>query len=239
MRCSVTGKPRRGLADFLSRELKTQVVAPEPKAEVRQSETDRVPSAPVVKAGVEAPKPEPVRHVEPATPTKPEREEEVRKSEAREVRESVSHEVRESRPEKPEDHAHEVRESVSHEVRESSSGGARASKPEKARTAEVTKTQSDRVRSADRDEEEGEEEEPLYLRLTRKEVRFRDDQLGALHAVTRRLSKARRGAKGGRITENTLVRVAVDLLLLHGDELSGNDEATLLESLRKLSRKKG
>lgn len=234
----MTGKPRRGLADFLSRELKTQVVTPEPKAEVRQSETDRVPSAPVVKAELETPKPEPVRHAEPATPTKPAREEEVRKSEAHEVRESVSHEVRESPPVKQENHGHEVRESVSHEVRESVSDDARRSKPEKARTTEVTKTQSDRVRAADRDEET-EEEEPLYLRLTRKEVRFRDDQLGALHAVTRRLSKARRGAKGGRITENTLVRVAVDLLLLHGDELSGNDEATLLESLRKLSRKKG
>ena len=60
-----------------------------------------------------------------------------------------------------------------------------------------------------------------------------------LHRLARRLSKARRGMKGDRITDNTLVRVAVDLLLQHGDDLTGHDEATLLESLRRLGRKRG
>jgi hypothetical protein len=72
---------------------------------------------------------------------------------------------------------------------------------------------------------------PRYLRLTRKEVRFREDQLDALDRVVRRLVRARRGG-GERITENTLVRVAVDLLLERADALSGGTEAELLRSLR-------
>lgn len=98
----------------------------------------------------------------------------------------------------------------------------------------VTKSQTSRV-----DTSEGAPSEPLYLRLTRKEVRFRDDQLEGLHRLARRLSRARRGMKGDRITDNTLVRVAVDLLLLHADDLSGHDEAAMLESLRRLCRRRG
>lgn len=108
--------------------------------------------------------------------------------------------------------------------------------PTESRTARVTKSRSAEVRESGASEDSS---EPLYLRLTRKDVRFRDEQLGALHALARRLSKARRGVKGERITDNTLVRVAVDLLLQHGDELVGGDEAALLESLRKLCRKRG
>lgn len=77
---------------------------------------------------------------------------------------------------------------------------------------------------------------PLYQRLERKEVRFRFDQIEALTSLSRRLSRARRGTPGvesaDRITENTLVRVAVDLLLEHGERLHGTDEAALLVALR-------
>lgn len=76
-------------------------------------------------------------------------------------------------------------------------------------------------------------EVPPYLRLTRKEVRFREEQLESLDRVVRRLVRARRGGGGERITENTLVRVAVDLLLARADELSGATEAELLRSLRR------
>ena len=79
--------------------------------------------------------------------------------------------------------------------------------------------------------------EPLYQRLTRKEVRFRDDQLEGLDRLTRRLSRARRGFKGERVTENTLVRVAVDLLIEHHAQPSGTSEAELLASLRQLARR--
>lgn len=75
---------------------------------------------------------------------------------------------------------------------------------------------------------------PRYLRLTRKEVRFRDEQLAALDSLTRRLVRARRGLSRGeaeRLTENTLVRVAVDLLLHHSETLAGATEEELLHSV--------
>nr|MBK7066638.1 hypothetical protein [Deltaproteobacteria bacterium] len=68
--------------------------------------------------------------------------------------------------------------------------------------------------------------------MTRKEVRFREEQLDALDRAVRRLMRARKGA-AERITENTLVRVAVDLLLERADALSGSTEAELLRSARR------
>ncbi len=61
---------------------------------------------------------------------------------------------------------------------------------------------------------EGQGERPLppYLTYVRKECRLRPDQLDALTALARRLNRERRG-KGERITENTLIRWAVDKLL--------------------------
>ena len=73
--------------------------------------------------------------------------------------------------------------------------------------------------------------EPLYLRLVRKEARLREEQYAALTQHARRLSRARRG-QGARITENTLIRIAVDMLLERIDKASGADEAELLESLK-------
>ncbi|RTI00377.1 ATPase [Thermus scotoductus] len=61
---------------------------------------------------------------------------------------------------------------------------------------------------------EGQAERPLppYLTYVRKECRLRPDQLDALTALARRLNRERKG-KGERITENTLIRWAVDMLL--------------------------
>lgn len=73
--------------------------------------------------------------------------------------------------------------------------------------------------------------EPLYLRLVRKEARLREEQYAALTQHARRLSRARRG-QGARITENTLIRVAVDLLLERISNASGAEESELLESLK-------
>jgi hypothetical protein len=58
----------------------------------------------------------------------------------------------------------------------------------------------------------GERSLPPYLTYVRKECRLRPDQLDALTALARRLNRERKG-KGERITENTLIRWAVDLLL--------------------------
>ena len=71
---------------------------------------------------------------------------------------------------------------------------------------------------------------PRYLQMERKEARLRLDQADALAQLTRRLNRARRGT-GERITDNTLLRVAVDLLLARSDHLAGLTEDELRESL--------
>jgi hypothetical protein len=71
---------------------------------------------------------------------------------------------------------------------------------------------------------------PKYLRLTRKEARLREDQIEALASLARRLNKQRRG-RGERITENTLIRVAVDLLLEKQGDLRGVSEEELAKML--------
>lgn len=71
---------------------------------------------------------------------------------------------------------------------------------------------------------------PRYLQMERKEARLRLDQADALAQLTRRLNRARRGT-GERITDNTLLRVAIDLLLARSDQLVGLTEDELRESL--------
>jgi len=73
---------------------------------------------------------------------------------------------------------------------------------------------------------------PLYAQLTRKEVRLRDEQYQQLTVLARGLQRAKTQTKE-RITENTLIRVAIDLLLERGGALIGESEAELLGHLRK------
>nr|WP_012477495.1 hypothetical protein [Thermus sp. 4C]ABQ95623.1 putative chromosome segregation ATPases [Thermus sp. 4C] len=68
----------------------------------------------------------------------------------------------------------------------------------------------------------GERPLPPYLTYVRKECRLRPDQLDALTALARRLNRERKG-KGERITENTLIRWAVDLLLKKLELETGSD----------------
>lgn len=74
------------------------------------------------------------------------------------------------------------------------------------------------------------EDEAGYLALERKETRLREGQIGELTAHARRLNKAKTGP-APRITENTLIRVAIDLLLSRVDELRGTTEADLRRSV--------
>lgn len=83
-------------------------------------------------------------------------------------------------------------------------------------TSEVTEQQTDLV--------------PKYLTLVRKEARLREDQLEELTKLTRFLNRQRKGT-GERITENTLIRVAVDLLLSQSDKLRGDTEQELKTAL--------
>ena len=263
-------RPKRGLADFLSRELKGPPAPAEP--EVRHSETSEVRTRhapreahenkpPVEKAPVVAHAPvatkEPVTAKQPVTTKAPKapvvahapvaaespktpaehhapavaeveapKTPVVREAPAVAVSSVVEAPVAVEAPEVREEPAAVMRAAEIHTAHATDHSEPKSAKAPKSRTAEV------------RESVAAEKLEPLYLRLTRKDVRFRDEQLTALHLLARRLSKARRGTRGERITDNTLVRVAVDLLLQHGDELAGTDEASLLESLRKLSRKR-
>lgn len=71
---------------------------------------------------------------------------------------------------------------------------------------------------------------PRYLTLERKEARLGRDQADQLSHLTRHLNRAR-GGTGERITDNTLIRVAVDLLLARTDELAGSTETELRNSV--------
>ncbi|WNV86642.1 hypothetical protein [Umezawaea sp. Da 62-37] len=76
----------------------------------------------------------------------------------------------------------------------------------------------------------GSDDLPLYRQLVRTEGRLRPDQIDALTRLSRDLM-ADRHTKSERITPNTLVRLAVDLLLAHTDTLHGDTEDQLRRSL--------
>lgn len=78
--------------------------------------------------------------------------------------------------------------------------------------------------------ESGSAEIPKWRRLQRKEARLREDQISELARLRRRLSR-QRNQRFEPLTDNTLIRVAVDLLLERADELSGDSEDQLRESL--------
>ncbi len=71
---------------------------------------------------------------------------------------------------------------------------------------------------------------PRWETFERKEARLRADQVDALDVLTRRLNRARHGT-GERITQNTLIRVAVDLLLARTDTIAGTTEDEVRNSV--------
>ena len=71
---------------------------------------------------------------------------------------------------------------------------------------------------------------PKYLRLERKELLIWPDQITQLSILARVLNRNRRGA-GERITTNTLIRVAVDMLLGQAGKLRGSTEDELRNSV--------
>ncbi|MFJ5851252.1 hypothetical protein [Streptomyces sp. NPDC092903] len=76
---------------------------------------------------------------------------------------------------------------------------------------------------------------PRWAALERKETRLRADQVQDLAALRRRVS-AQRTKRSEIITDNTLIRIAVDLLLDQGERLAGDTEAELLRSARPRRR---
>jgi hypothetical protein len=77
-----------------------------------------------------------------------------------------------------------------------------------------------------------------FARLTRKDARIRPDQDADLTALAKSLMR-RRAIKAERITENTLIRVAIDLLLAHADLLRGSTEDDLRRSATTALRNSG
>lgn len=69
-----------------------------------------------------------------------------------------------------------------------------------------------------------------YTDLVRKELRLHADQADELTVLASKVQRARR-EKGERITDNTLIRVAVDLLLERQKELVGSTEDELRVAL--------
>lgn len=69
-----------------------------------------------------------------------------------------------------------------------------------------------------------------YLTLERKEARLRQNQIDALTDLTRSLNR-KRSKKGERLTDNTLIRVAVDLLLSKASQIQGGTEEELRKSV--------
>jgi hypothetical protein len=72
---------------------------------------------------------------------------------------------------------------------------------------------------------------PLYQQLIRKETRLTESQIDRLNTLARRLNRSKRDKGSPRITENTLIRVAVAYLLERGEGLTGSTEEELLQSL--------
>lgn len=72
--------------------------------------------------------------------------------------------------------------------------------------------------------------DPKWTTLERKEARLRADQLTDL-ADLRRHVNAQRRDRSEIITDNTLIRVAVDLLLEHSHRLRGDTEEDLRRSV--------
>ncbi|MBN9605467.1 MAG: hypothetical protein J0G30_02515 [Actinomycetales bacterium] len=67
--------------------------------------------------------------------------------------------------------------------------------------------------------------------MARKEARVREDQYVALSRLVQVLGRRRTVRSGPRLTENTLIRVGIDLLLERADRLVGNSEAELRASV--------
>lgn len=68
-------------------------------------------------------------------------------------------------------------------------------------------------------------------RLRSKYAQIRADQQSALDELARDLQDAKSRRGGERITANTLIRVAIDVVLACGPRLSGDTEQELREGL--------
>lgn len=93
----------------------------------------------------------------------------------------------------------------------------------KSETSGVPESKSSEVSDSDMSDV------PKFQALERKDTRLRPDQVEELRRLAKRLSQARTD-RSERITENTLIRVALDMLFARSEALRGNNEAELRQS---------
>jgi len=126
----------------------------------------------------------------------------------------------------PQEHEDEGRENTATEAATESREEARESRPgsggeatarEQSRDEAATSRVPPRV--------------PKYLALERKEARLRGDQVDSLASLARRVNRQKPSRGGERITENTLIRVAVDWLLSQEDYVGGSTEEEIRRGL--------
>ena len=96
-------------------------------------------------------------------------------------------------------------------------------------TPEPPKSGSSGVRTSPRPRA-GSDGKPKFQRLVRAETRLWPEQATRLSDLRRRVA-ADRADKSERITDATLIRVAVDLLMAHQDQLQGDTEDQLRASV--------
>ena len=110
------------------------------------------------------------------------------------------------------------------QVRESQSGsGGEATVQPAAREQSRNEAINEAMTSAPR--------VPKYLALERKEARLRGDQVDSLASLARRVNRQKRSRGGERITENTLIRVAVDWLISQEEYVGGSTEEDIRRGL--------
>lgn len=108
-------------------------------------------------------------------------------------------------------------------------------KPEITATQETAITHSSSTQTAEKAERPIVSSHTHYTELVRKELRLHADQADELTVLATKVQRARR-EKGERITDNTLIRVAVDLLLKRQNELVGSTEDELRTALGLIPR---
>lgn len=74
------------------------------------------------------------------------------------------------------------------------------------------------------------DDKPRYKTFERTDARLRPDQVTALGDLRKRVAAARTD-KTERITDNTLLRLAVDLLLKNAAHITGNTEDEMRRAL--------
>jgi hypothetical protein len=126
----------------------------------------------------------------------------------------------------PQEHEEEGRESTATEAAPQRREEARESRPGSGGEATVQEQSRDEAAKPG-----APPRVPKYLALERKEARLRGDQVDSLASLARRVNRQKPSRGGERITENTLIRVAVDWLLSQEDYVRGSTEEEIRRSL--------